>query len=202
MELEQIVSTNLTALRKKREWTQAELADKINYSDTSVSKWERGEALPDLKVLTKLAELYGVTIDYFLTENANDTPEKFTSPALRRRYQYWIISLFVCLIWLVATTIFVYTAITTDDPDWQWRWRVFVWALPVTFLALVFFDYRYFSRRLFIIFTSLFVWTLITAIFIEYYSDANPELWVIYLIGIPAEAIIFLMDQMRRIRKK
>ncbi len=200
MELEQIVSTNLIALRKKREWTQAELADKINYSDKSVSKWERGEALPDLKVLTKLAELYGVTVDYFLTENAAAAPERFTSPAIRRRYQYWIVSLFVCLIWLAATTIFVYIAIT-EEPQ-VWKWTVYVWAAPASFLALVFFDYRYFGRRLFIIFSSLFCWTLITAIFLEFWSKESPELWVIFLVGIPMQAILVLMDQMRRTKNK
>ena len=56
--LEQIVANNLTELRKEKKWTQAELAEKINYSDKSVSKWERGEALPDLKVLKQMADLY------------------------------------------------------------------------------------------------------------------------------------------------
>ena len=73
-ELEAIVSSNLTALRKRRGWTQAELAEKIHYSDKSVSKWERGEALPDLKVLKTLSELYGVTVDCFLTEGAAEDP--------------------------------------------------------------------------------------------------------------------------------
>ena len=56
--LEQIVANNLTELRKEKKWTQAELAEKINYSDKSVSKWELGEALPDLKVLKQMADLY------------------------------------------------------------------------------------------------------------------------------------------------
>ena len=68
--LEQIVANNLTELRKEQKWTQAELAEKINYSDKSVSKWERGDALPDLKVLLQMAELFGVSLDYFVTENA------------------------------------------------------------------------------------------------------------------------------------
>ena len=72
--LEQIVANNLTELRKEKKWTQAELAEKINYSDKSVSKWERGEALPDLKVLLQMAELFGVNLEYFTTENA----EKFS----------------------------------------------------------------------------------------------------------------------------
>ncbi len=197
MELEQIVSTNLTALRKKREWTQAELAEKINYSDKSVSKWERGEALPDLKVLTKLADLFGVTVDYFLTENAVDAPEQFTSPAVRRRYQYWIVSLAVSLVWLIATTVFVYIAV--ENAMTVWAWTSYVWALPASFLVLIVFDYRYFHHRCFVFFASAFVWTLIAAIFLQWISHG---MWVLFLIGVPAQAIIVLMDLMRRTKKR
>ena len=78
--LEEIVAYNLTELRKNARLTQAELAEKINYSDKSVSKWERGEALPDLKVLTRLAELFGVSIDYFVTKDAGKQKKEFDFP--------------------------------------------------------------------------------------------------------------------------
>ena len=68
--LEQIVANNLTTLRKQKHWSQAELAEKIHYSDKSVSKWERGEALPNVKVLMQLAELFGVSLEHLTTENA------------------------------------------------------------------------------------------------------------------------------------
>ncbi len=200
MELEQIVSTNLTALRKKREWTQAELAEKINYSDKSVSKWERGEALPDLKVLTKLAELFGVTVDYFLTENAVEAPEQFASPAVRRRYQYWIVSLAVTLVWLIATMAFVYIAVESnlDNGVTEWAWTSFVWALPGSFLVLIIFDYLYFHSRCFVYFASALVWTLIASIFLQWLNHA---MWMLFLLGVPAQAILVLVDQVRRIKK-
>ena len=53
---------NLTALRKKNNITQSELGEKLNYSDKSVSKWERGEGVPDLSVMVQLSELYGVAL--------------------------------------------------------------------------------------------------------------------------------------------
>ena len=68
--LEEIVAQNLAELRKDRGWTQAELAEKLGYSGKSVSKWERGEALPDLKVLYQMSELFDVSLDCFVTENA------------------------------------------------------------------------------------------------------------------------------------
>ena len=65
MELEKIVAANITELRKSRQLTQLELAEKLNYSDKTISKWERGDGLPDLKTICKMAEIFGVSVDYF-----------------------------------------------------------------------------------------------------------------------------------------
>ena len=70
MELEKIVAANITELRKSKQWTQLELAEKLNYSDKSISKWERGDRKPDLKTLSKMAELFSVTIDFFVPDGA------------------------------------------------------------------------------------------------------------------------------------
>ncbi|MEG2453873.1 MAG: helix-turn-helix transcriptional regulator, partial [Clostridia bacterium] len=63
IELRQIIASNLIRLRKVSGLTQAELAQKINYTDKSVSKWERGEGAPDIFVLNQLAEIYKVTVN-------------------------------------------------------------------------------------------------------------------------------------------
>ena len=68
MELEKIVAANITELRKSKQWTQLELAEKLNYSDKSISKWERGDGIPDLKTLCKMAELFSVLLDFFVMD--------------------------------------------------------------------------------------------------------------------------------------
>ena len=65
-ELKLVTASNIINERTKAGMTQAELGAKLNYSDKSVSKWERGEAIPDAFVLTQMAELFGVTVDYLL----------------------------------------------------------------------------------------------------------------------------------------
>ncbi len=55
--LKKNIAKNLSSLRKSAGLTQAELGEKLTYSDKSISKWERGDGLPDLLVLDKLAEL-------------------------------------------------------------------------------------------------------------------------------------------------
>ena len=66
-ELKNIVASNLIELRVASGMTQSQLAEKINYSDKSVSKWERAEAIPDVAVLKNIAEVFGVTVDYLIT---------------------------------------------------------------------------------------------------------------------------------------
>ena len=57
------VGCNIAACRKKAGMTQAELAMKLNYTDKAVSKWERGESVPDLPTLVQLAELFDISLD-------------------------------------------------------------------------------------------------------------------------------------------
>ena len=62
------IGTNISNLRKRQGLTQAGLAEKVNYSDKAVSKWERGESVPDILTLVDLAEVLGVTVDDLLQD--------------------------------------------------------------------------------------------------------------------------------------
>ena len=97
--LETIVASNLAEFRRNAGLTQAELAEKINYSDKSISKWERGEALPDLKVLAQLAELYGVTINDFVTKDAGKQKAEPEVPKSETRYRIGVELLAACSVW-------------------------------------------------------------------------------------------------------
>ena len=68
-DLKQILAKNITALRQASRMTQLELAEKLNYSDKAISKWERGESIPDVTVLKAIADLVGVTLDYLLEDD-------------------------------------------------------------------------------------------------------------------------------------
>ena len=60
--LRRSTAKNIAAYRKAHKDTQLDLARKLNYSDKSVSKWERGEGLPDVYILAQIAQLYGITV--------------------------------------------------------------------------------------------------------------------------------------------
>ena len=64
-----IISKYLQLLRKKHNFTQDELAKRLDISRQAVSKWETGAAIPDLEVLLKISKLYGITINDILEPN-------------------------------------------------------------------------------------------------------------------------------------
>ena len=74
--LRRTVSKNIAAYRKAHKDTQMDLAAKLNYSDKSISKWERGESLPDIYILTRIADLYGITVSNLIGEVAPPKKDK------------------------------------------------------------------------------------------------------------------------------
>ena len=106
------IGANIAAYRKRSGLTQAELAEKLNYSDKAVSKWERGESLPDVLTLMQLSEQFDISVNV-LTEDPNALPEETTrfqhamgqvsEKALKRKANKNIIlGLSSILVWFVA----------------------------------------------------------------------------------------------------
>ena len=62
------IGSNIAAYRKQAGLTQAGLAEKLNYSDKAVSKWERGESVPDVMTLVQLAELFQIPVGELLAD--------------------------------------------------------------------------------------------------------------------------------------
>jgi len=188
--LEQIVAANLTELRRAKQWTQADLAEKINYSDKSISKWERGEGIPDLKVLMQLADLFGVTLNDLVRENggAEYLEQKKANRSIAPRVIMELLA--VSVVFLVATVIYV--ALSRFNP-----WICFVWAVPVSFGLMTLFNAHWSFRVCAIVFGSIFAWTLLAAVYLQLLPY---NLWMLFLIGIPMQAAIVLGAQLGRKR--
>ena len=189
--LEQIVAANLAELRRAQGLTQAELAEKINYSDKSVSKWERGDGLPDLKVLTQLSALYGVPLDTFVTENAAHEIEQVQKPKSKLSLRILTELLAVSIIFLVITVIYVLAAVYAKVN----LWTLFTWAVPLSFALLTLFNLRWSYRVCAIVFGSLLNWCFLTALYLQLLQY---NIWMLFIIGIPAQAAIILFSQYRR----
>lgn len=195
-ELKHIIGKNIIALRKRRGMTQAELAAKMNYSDKAVSKWECGDAVPDVGVLKQLAELFGVTVDYLLeAEHGNAQPENTFAEEKQKKI---IITLLSCsLVWLVATLLF--TIINICAPGTEHTGFIFIYAVPVTATVLLVFNSIWGKRRWNYFIISMLVWSLLASL---YFAFIEYNVWLIFILGIPAQLIIVLWSGLGHTKKQ
>ena len=129
-EFKKLVAGNLAYYRRLNNLTQIELAEKLNYSDKSISKWERGESLPDLYILREIALLFGVTLNDLVSE-------KKTTPRVHRRLSKLLTTLLAFgSVWFVATVVFVALGFL---PEFKRSWLAFVYAVPASAVVLIVF---------------------------------------------------------------
>lgn len=177
-----IIASNIVKYRTSLGITQMELAEKLNYSDKSVSKWERGASLPDVVVLKKMSELFGIKVDDFF--DIHEGNEIIIPP--KQRKSRLLITLLACgLVWLVATLIYVVL-------NWIGvigSWKSFVYAIPVTFIVAIVFSVLWGKRWVQITTISLLIWTFLASIYITFIGT---KAWLLFLIGIPMQILVFL----------
>ena len=194
-DIKKIIGKNIIELRKRQGLTQAELAEKVNYSDKAVSKWECGDAVPDISVLKQLADYLNVTVDYLLQEEHTEKPVEQPVNHIVKRNQRLITFLSVALVWLVATILFT---ILDYVPGLDWQWLVFVYSAPLSFIVLLIFNCIWgMTKWNFAIITGL-VWTFLISIYLTFLSL---NLWMIYVIGVPAQIIIILWSAIKKVDK-
>lgn len=192
MELEKIVANNITELRKSKQWTQLELAEKTNYSDKTVSKWECGDGLPDLKTICKMAELFGVTIDFFVTEGASASLKSYTAPKEAKGYHLGISLLEIVGIWFAVTICFVYILLYRGEN----YWTLFSWGVPASVFVLSGFNRKWGERKYSVIYSSILCWTLLAAVYLQM-LQYQYNMWAIFFIGIPIQVAIILWNYVK-----
>jgi transcriptional regulator with XRE-family HTH domain len=200
-DIRSIIANNLVILRRKKEMTQTELAEMLNYSDKAVSKWERGESVPDIAVLKNIADIFGVTVDYLITaDHAEDDTdadrelgEQLAKMRLRKRSM--IMGMSIMLVWLVAAAIFVPIDITVKDT--VAHFTAFLFACPVSALVWLIFNSIWFNKRRNFLIISLLIWSLIAAVHILFLI-LGFNIWQIYLLGIPGQLITALWSVIGR----
>lgn len=187
-EINRKIGKNLTQYRKAAKLTQAELAEKINYSDKSISKWESGNGAPDVYTLMQLSEIFGVSINQLVGEEA---------PPIKRensRILHWVIMLLSSgIVWLVAICGFV--AWQLWFPKVNYPWLCFLYAGLGTAVVLVVFSGLWRYRILNFISVSSLIWLAITCTYftarfvsIQLGNDFS-SLWCVYLLGVPLQIL-------------
>lgn len=197
-DIKTIVANNLSDLRQKNNMTQLELAEKLNYSDKTISKWERAESTPDVAILVQIAEFFGVTLDY-LVSDANDKDRLADNDTREPQYNRKAIS-YVCESagLIIAAIAFIITTLIIGKVTFQFLY--FIYALPIVMVVKLVFNTLWFNPRNNYYIISLLMWALLAAIHITFwYFGVNVAL--VYLIGVAGEIVIILWSFIKKPQK-
>lgn len=197
-ELKETISKNIIKYRKELGLTQLELADKLSYSDKTLSKWERAESIPDVITLKQMADLFGITVDQLLNEDTNFIPKKMEKGKSKRTV-FSIVSLSLGIVWLVATIVCLILGILKDNHPNLKIWLSFIYALPVSSIVLLVYASMWGNKYTRFATTSLLLWTCALSIHLSLVNVVN-KIYLIYIVCIPLQvmAFIFFIILMRR----
>jgi len=185
------LANNLTRYRKENNLTQQELAIKLNYSDKSISKWERQESFPDILILAKLAELYGITVNDLLSEESPKIHSK-------RKLSHLMVTLIsVTGVWVIATIAYATLGIlNTTSLD---HWLVFIYAIPLSMILLIVFSHLW--GTVWMQFGSItgLLWGVTISL---YFSISVDKIWLLFIIAGPTQLLIIFWYLFRYFRSK
>ena len=202
--LKSTLGKNIGAHRKRQGLTQAGLAEKLNYSDKAVSKWERGESIPDVLTLMQLSELFDVTVDDLL-QDPNRLPEQ-TSPMVermekavekhlkRKADKLSILGLSSLLVWSVALLLFVIISSLGIEKSWL----AFIYAIPANAIVLLSLlsawrDFRW-NKTL----VSVILWGSLLSLYVSLLLFPNFNMWKLFLLGVPGQMAIYFWFRLFR----
>ena len=198
-DIKNIVAKNISALRQANDMTQLDLAEKLNYSDKTISKWERAESSPDIAVLLEIATLFGVTLDYLVKEGHTEKEETARKPEKAKYNRKVITYISESCVWFIAVFAFIITTLILGRIAFQYLY--FVYALPIALIVRLVFNSVWFNPRNNYYIISLLMWSLLAAVHFTFlYFEVNIAL--IYLLGGVGQGVIVLWSFIRKPKNK
>ena len=198
------LGANIASYRKRAQLTQAALAARINFSDKAVSKWERGESIPDLPTIVQLAEIFEVTVNDLLVD-PNELPahpgkvEQIMSKAVektlkRKANKRAILGLSSILVWFVALLAYViFSSLEMEN-----SWLAFFYAVPINCVVLLSLRSAWRDFRWNQTLVSGIVWGSLASIYVTLLVLLQLNIWKLFLLGIPGQLAIFLWFRLFR----
>lgn len=198
--IKEIFAKNLIHYRKTLGLTQLDLAERLNYSDKAISKWERGESLPDVITLQEIAIIFGLTIDKLISEHTynRDIPELHVEEIHQRTiFNLKLASLSGSGVLLVAIICFV--VLTLMYPTRDYTWIIFIYAIP--FVTTSFLLFSIFSKRksLILLFAEFLSISISLILFL---TISIPNTWLFFLIPIPIFFILYFSLSLTSVKSK
>ena len=192
-DIKSVFAQNLIHLRKQMKITQVEFAEKINYSDKAVSKWERGESIPDVAVLKSIGDFFGVTIDFLVTKHSpEEKVEEKTNYAktVKNKNRFLISGITIFAIFVCSLIVFVSLQSANPSALAVNLQCCFILPLPVQFILLVIFSSLWAKRYVKIIFVSCLIWSILLVTFSIVWMATRSAYPLIFIIGIPNRCIL------------
>ena len=183
-DLKEIIAENIAKFRKSAGLTQAELAEKINYSDKAVSKWERADAVPDVIILKELADIFGVSVDTLLTENPSVKVKKKYNLLTRTN----IVICSVLFVWFIAVLSFCMLQFFTPLNNFK-AYNVFIIAIPVSAIVLLIYNAVWGKIIYYLFILSVLIWSLSLTVFMTVSFNNS---YLVFIIGIPLQIIVLV----------
>lgn len=199
------LGANIVAYRKRSGLTQAKLAEQLNYSDKAVSKWERGESVPDVLTLVQLAELFDTTVDE-LIRDPDEIPantggpieqamEKAVEKTLKRKANKRVIlGLSSLLVWFVALLVFVVVS-SLDIPR---SWIAFLYAIPADAIVQLSLRSAWRDFRWNTTLISILMWGALLCLYASLKLFVHVDIWKLFLLGVPGQLAVLLWSRMYR----
>lgn len=195
-DLKEIIAANLTHLRQKAGFTQVQLAEALNYSDKAVSKWERGESVPDLRVLIKLSDIYHVSLDDMLKKRL----DKRVKPRLNLYKKRLLITLlamgFVGVVATVVFMIFYYIPSVRNYAYLSFVCMPFVAAIVFTVLSSL-----WYRRLTMAIGASVVLWSAVLIVHVMLVLFTSIPVWPFYAVAGGIQILIIGWFVLRKLYK-
>lgn len=164
--------------------TQIELAEKLNYSDKSVSKWERGDGLPDLAVTVQIAEIFGLSVNDLVAE-------KPRRKLMTTRNKIIITLLSMGVAWLVATVLFFLCEIIF--PEVSVWWLFYIYAIPISAVVGIVFSCIWWKKIHIFAAISTLIWSVALCVMLTVSVAASvPKISLIFIVAAVVQILAVL----------
>lgn len=173
-------SRNLTHYRKALGLTQGDLAEKLNYSDKSISKWERGDGLPDLAVTAEIADIFGLTVNDMIA----DKPRR---RLMTTRNKIIITLLSIGVAWLAATILFFLCEIIF--PNITIWWMIYIYAIPASAIVGIVFSCIWWKKIHIFALISTLIWSIALCVVLTFNT---PKIYLIFIVAAVLQVLTIL----------
>lgn len=165
MDEREIIAKNITFYRKSLGLSQLELAEKLQYSNKNISKWEKGETTPSIFTLKRLAEIFGITVDQLVSggEQQPIKQEQKKGSSLTSKVLWLLLSNAILLV-CACVAIYVLGMLQVSKFN---KWLILVYILPLSALS-VFIFIACVKKRVDVISISVSGWFLALCIYLTF----------------------------------